>query len=234
MKRVTKKLLAVVAAMAVLCMTLTGCGGSKLDPADQTIGALFELAAKDNTTPMKNLLGFESDDAVRSAFFEEGYNMGWADQLKDALVSAGVEMSDADIQDLTDSLTAMMNKVTYTAEITSEEKDKTVVTLKVNGYSMSEMNDVMMDAANAMSESLTEEDQLAIMEGDTELLSSYMQQYLKDFLAGLGALETSAEPSEITVNCEKLAVEVNGKPTVAWLPSDMTKFANDVQNAIFK
>lgn len=233
MKRITKKLLVVVAAMAVLCMTLTGCG-SKMAPADQTVGALFELAAKDNTTPMKNLLGFESDDAVYSAFFEEGYDVSWTDQMKDMLVSMGVEMSDADIQELTDALTAMMNKITYTAEITSDEKDKKVVTLKVNGYNATEVQDAMMNAANKMSENLTEEDQLAIMEGDTELLTSYMQQYFKDFLAGLNGLVISSDSSEITVNCEKLAVEVNGKPVVAWLPSDMDKFSNDVQNAIIK
>lgn len=233
MKRLKKELLAVVAAIVVLCMALTGCG-SKMASADQTIGALFELTARDNTAPMKNLLGFESDDAVRNAFFEEGSNVELAEQLKNMLVEAGVELSDADIQELSNSLTALMNKITYTAEITSEEKNKTVVTLKVNGYSMADMEEVMMNAANAMMESLTEEDQLAIMEGDTELLSSYMQQYLKDFLAGLNGLEISSDSSEITVNCEKLAVEVKGKPVVAWLPSDMTKFANDVQNAIFK
>lgn len=233
MKRITKKLLVVVAAMAVLCMTLTGCG-SKMAPADQTVGALFELAAKDNTTPMKNLLGFEFDDAVYSAFFEEGYDVSWTDQMKDMLVSMGVEMSDADIQELTDALTAMMNKITYTAEITSDEKDKKVVTLKVNGYNAAEVQDAMMNAANKMSENLTEEDQLAIMEGDTELLTSYMQQYFKDFLAGLNGLKINSDSSEITVNCEKLAVEVNGKPVVAWLPSDMDKFSNDVQNAIIK
>lgn len=54
-----KKLLAVVATMAVVCMTLTGCG-EKLPPADQTISSLFELAAKNNAAPMKDLLGFAS------------------------------------------------------------------------------------------------------------------------------------------------------------------------------
>ena len=130
-----KKLLAVVATMAVVCMTLTGCG-EKLPPADQTISSLFELAAKNNAAPMKDLLGFASEEEVRSAFFEEGADVELVDELKNELESAGVELSEEDVQDLTDSLEAMLNKITYTAEITSQDKDTTVVTLKVNGFSI--------------------------------------------------------------------------------------------------
>ena len=225
-----KKLLAVVATMAVVCMTLTGCG-EKLPPADQTISSLFELAAKNNAAPMKDLLGFASEEEVRSAFFEEGADVELVDELKSELESAGVELSEEDVQDLTDSLETMLNKITYTAEITSQEKDTTVVTLKVNGFSYEEMTNIIMDAANTMMESITEEDQIAIQNGDMEVFNNYMQQYVKDFVAGLAALEPTADPVEFTVNCEKLSVEVNGKDKVAWLPSDMDGSPADAQNA---
>lgn len=228
-----KKLLAVVATMAVVCMTLTGCG-EKLPPADQTISSLFELAAKNNAAPMKDLLGFASEEEVRSAFFEEGADVELVDELKSELESAGVELSEEDVQDLTDSLETMLNKITYTAEITSQEKDTTVVTLKVNGFSYEEMTNIIMDAANIMMESITEEDQIAIQNGDMEVFNNYMQQYVKDFVAGLAALEPTADPVEFTVNCEKLSVEVNGKDKVAWLPSDMDGFSVDVENAMFQ
>ena len=228
-----KKLLAVVATMAVVCMTLTGCG-EKLPPADQTISSLFELAAKNNAAPMKDLLGFASEEEVRSAFFEEGADVELVDELKSELESAGVELSEEDVQDLTDSLETMLNKITYTAEITSQEKDTTVVTLKVNGFSYEEMTNIIMDAANIMMESITEEDQIAIQNGDMEVFNNYMQQYVKDFVAGLAALEPTAAPVEFTVNCEKLSVEVNGKDKVAWLPSDMDGFSVDVENAMFQ
>ncbi|GFI15612.1 hypothetical protein IMSAG249_00906 [Lachnospiraceae bacterium] len=228
-----KKLLAVVATMAVVCMTLTGCG-EKLPPADQTISSLFELAAKNNAAPMKDLLGFASEEEVRSAFFEEGADVELVDELKSELESAGVELSEEDVQDLTDSLETMLNKITYTAEITSQEKDTTVVTLKVNGFSYEEMTNIIMDAANTMMESITEEDQIAIQNGDMEVFNNYMQQYVKDFVAGLAALEPTADPVEFTVNCEKLSVEVNGKDKVAWLPSDMDGFSVDVENAMFQ
>ena len=228
-----KKLLAVVATMAVVCMTLTGCG-EKLPPADQTISSLFELAAKNNAAPMKDLLGFASEEEVRSAFFEEGADVELVDELKSELESAGVELSEEYVQDLTDSLETMLNKITYTAEITSQEKDTTVVTLKVNGFSYEEMTNIIMDAANTMMESITEEDQIAIQNGDMEVFNNYMQQYVKDFVAGLAALEPTADPVEFTVNCEKLSVEVNGKDKVAWLPSDMDGFSVDVENAMFQ
>jgi len=174
--------------MTMLCMTLAGCG-EQLAPADQTVSALFELAAKSNAAPMKDLLGFASEEDVRSAFFEEGADTELIDDLRAELTAAGIEMSDEDIQEFTDSMLAMLAKITYTAEIASEDKETTVVTLKVNGYSSDAMTDIMMDAANAMVESLTEEDQLAIANGDTDVFNAYMQQYLKDFMNGLSALE---------------------------------------------
>ncbi len=228
-----KKILAVVAAMAVMCMPLTGCG-EKLAPADQTVGALFELAAKNNAAPMKDLLGFASDEDVRSAFFEESANVELVDELKDELSSAGVELSDEDVQELTDSMMTMLGKITYTAEITSESGDQTVVTLKVNGFSYDEMTQIMVDASNRMVESLTEEDQAAIYEGDMEVFNSYMQSYIKDFMSGLAAMEPSSEASEITVTCEKLKVDVSGKEKVAWLPSSMDGFSSDIESVMFK
>lgn len=174
------------------------------------------------------------EEEVRSAFFEEGADVELVDELKSELESAGVELSEEDVQDLTDSLETMLNKITYTAEITSQEKDTTVVTLKVNGFSYEEMTNIIMDAANTMMESITEEDQIAIQNGDMEVFNNYMQQYVKDFVAGLAALEPTADPVEFTVNCEKLSVEVNGKDKVAWLPSDMDGFSVDVENAMFQ
>ena len=59
--KLRKKLIAtVVAAVAVCAVALTGCQ-QKLEPADQVVGALYDLAAKDDPVPMKNLLGFASE-----------------------------------------------------------------------------------------------------------------------------------------------------------------------------
>ena len=131
-------------------------------------------------------------------------------------------------------MNAVIDKVTYTTEITSETKDAVTVTVKVKGLSEAELEQVMLDAANTMSanltENLTEEEAAAIMEGDMSVVTSYMQQYLSDVIA---TLEPSVD-SEFTVNCEKLAVEAGGKQKVAWLPADMNQFASQVETALYQ
>lgn len=238
--KTNKKVLAVVAAVAVLCMSLMGCG-QKLEPADQTIGALFELAAKGETDPMMNLLGFASSDEVFEAFFEEGAAVAedteLINELKAEFASVGVEITDEELQEFSDAMNAVIDKVTYTTEITSETKDAVTVTVKVKGLSEAELEQVMLDAANTMSanltENLTEEEAAAIMEGDMSVVTSYMQQYLRDVIAGVATLEPSVD-SEFTVNCEKLAVEAGGKQKVAWLPADMNQFASQVETALYQ
>ena len=228
-----KKLVAIIAMTAVLAMSVLGCG-KKLAPADQTIGALFELSAKNNAAPMKELLGFDSEQEVRTAFFEEGEDMSMAEMIEEALSDAGMEISDEDMADFTNTMTNMINKITYTAEITSESSDSVEVTLQVNGFKMDDMIDVMMEAATTMQDSMTEEDILAIQGGDMDVYNSYIEQYLKDFISGLGELSVNPDPVEIVVSCAKRAVETESGDKVAWLPSDMDAFSNDVQDAIMQ
>ena len=183
---------------------------------------------------MKDLLGFASEEDVYSAFFEEGAETELVDELSSQLTSAGVNLTEEELQKITDSMTAVLNKINYTTEITSESSDQVTVSLKIYGYSLDDMNQVMIDASTTMMNSITEEDQLAAAGGDTEVLTKYMQQYISDFLAGLSAMELKTEPVEVTVVCEKLAVDVSGKETAAWLPSDMNTFSNQIDEAMFQ
>lgn len=233
MKKKKKKVLTVIATIAIICITLTGCG-AKMAPADETISALFELTAKSNAAPMKDLLGFTSEEDVYNTFFEEGSDTKMIDELRSQFAEAGIELSDEEIQEYTDSMMATFGKINYSSEITSESSDQIVVTLEVYGYFASDLYQVSADAQSKMLERISEDDQIAVMAGDTEILSKYMQQYFEEYLAGLSTLKLSTEPVKITVNCEKLAVDVNGKETVAWLPSDMNKFSKDIEAAIFQ
>ncbi len=233
MKKNKKKVLTVIATIAIMCITLTGCG-AKMAPADETISALFELTAKSNAAPMKDLLGFTSEEDVYNTFFEEGSDTKMIDELRSQFAEAGIELSDEEIQEYTDSMMATFGKINYSSEITSESSDQIVVTLEVYGYFASDLYQVSADAQSKMLERISEDDQIAVMAGDTEILSKYMQQYFEEYLAGLSTLKLSTEPVKITVNCEKLAVDVNGKETVAWLPSDMNKFSKDIEAAIFQ
>lgn len=234
MRRWKKKILTVIAALSVACMAFTGCGGEELVSADKTVGAIFELTAKSNLTPMKDLLGFASEDDVRSTFLAEGSDADdLAAQFQEQFSAEGLTMSDESVREFADALEGMLGKLTYTAEIVSEEKDKVVVSLKVNSFTADDMANVTTDALTAMQERLTEEDQMAIMNGDNDVLTSYMESYFSDLVTGLSAMEISSEPVDIEVSCEKMLVDVSGKEKTAWMPSDLSGFYNDIEACIF-
>ena len=233
MKRTKRTLVAIVAMMAIVCMSLVGCG-PKAAPADQSISALFELYAKNNAAPMQELLGFESEEAVNAAFFEEDAEVDLVAEMTSIIEDAGVEMTEEEIQGFTDSLVEMVNRATATATITSEDGDYTTVTLAINGYTSEEMMTIIMDAATVMQESITEEDAIAIAEGDIEVYNKYMKQYINDFVSGIAAMQPSAEAVEVVVECEKQLVDVNGKEQAEWMPVDMDQFCADVDAAMFQ
>lgn len=226
-----KRLVAVAVVMVMVCMMLTGCG-KKAAPADQTIGALFELYIKDNATPMKDLLGFETEEAVVEAFFENSEDADLASAVQEVLESSGIQMTEEESQELVDSMQTMMNKTSCTVEITSQEKDVTVVTLQVKGYSADAMMDVIMECAEKMEESMTEEDIEAINMGDEELYNSFLKQYVNDFITGIAEMEPEEEPVTIEVECEMQIIDVNGEEQIEWLPVDMDQFTDDVDAAI--
>lgn len=241
MKKTGTKLVAVVTAMVMMCMALTGCG-QKLAPADQTVSALLDLIIADKTEPMMTLLGYESEEDVYNAFFEDGaaavQDTEIVEELKSGFDSMGLEMTEEELQEFSDAMASLVEKVTYSAEIKSEDSDAVVVTVKVNGISEDELEQIMMDAATVLSDSLTEnlteDDALAIMNGDMSVVTPYMQQYVKDIIAGVTAMEPVAEPYEFDVTCEKLAVEVGDKEKIAWLPADMNDFEAEVEAALYQ
>ncbi|MBQ2935668.1 MAG: hypothetical protein IJD96_05450 [Lachnospiraceae bacterium] len=233
MKRTKRTLTAIVAMMALVCMMLAGCG-AKSAPADQSVNALFELYAKNNAAPMQELLGFESVEAVNAAFVEEDAEVDVLAEMTSIIEDADVEMTEEEIQSFTDSLMGMVNKASATAEITSEDGDYTTVTLQVYGFSSEEMMTIITDCATAMTESITEEDAIAIGEGDMEVYNKYMKQYITDFVNGMAAMDPVAEPVEVVVECEKQLVEVNGKEQAEWMPVDMDGFCADVDAAMFQ
>lgn len=225
-----KKLVAVAIVMSMLCMMLAGCG-KKAAPADQTISALFDLCAKNDPVAMKELLGFETEEGVFEAFYEEASDGDLASQMEEVIESAGIEMTEEETQAFVDSMQKMIDKISCTAEITSQEKDSTVVTLQITGYSAETVMDTMMKIYDEMMEGITDEDLNAISMGDEELYNTYMKQFLNDFVTALGEMETEAEPVEVEVECEMLIVEVNGKEQIEWLPVDMNQFGEDVNAA---
>lgn len=232
MKRTKRTLVAIVAMMAIVCMSLVGCG-PKAAPADQSVSALFELYAKNNVAPMQELLGFESEEAVYNAFYEDDVELDFVAEMKNMIESAGIELAEEDVQAFTDSVLGMVDRVSATAEITAEEGDVTTVTLKVNGYTTEDMMNVIVDALTSMQESITEEDAIAIAEGNEELVKQYMKQYFQDIVSGFNAMQPVTEPVEVVVECKQQLVDVNGKEQAEWMPTDLEQFSADVNAAAF-
>ena len=224
MKKMKTKLALLMAAVLMMCsVVLTGCQ-SKLAPADQVVGAMYDLVVKENAIPMKDLLGFASEDDYTEM----------TDMLKDQFGGFGIDFTDEEVQEMSDTMTGLLNKLSYTAEIQSETKDETTVLLKVTGYSSDGLAQIMNDLITEMQTNMDEETMAAVMSGDEEAAQKLMQDVIKQFVAKVGEMEPSAETTDVTVKCEKMKVEVSGKEKVSWMPVDMDKFASDLEGAIFK
>lgn len=233
MKQMKKAAGLILAVMLLCSMALTGCQ-PKMEPADQVVSAMYELALRDNAVPMKDLLGFASEDDVRSAILEDGYENSMIDEIRQEFTSLGVEISDEELQEMIDAMMGMLGKLSYTAEIKEQTKDKTTVVLKVQGFSEADIEQVLLDTQEAAINNLSEDEQMALATGDEQATQEFAVQFMKDYIANVAALEPAEGENEITVECEKLRIDVSGKEKVEWLPSDMDKFADDVDKSIFK
>ena len=202
--------------------------------ADKTVAALFELYVRNNAVPMQELLGFISEEDVYQEFFGESTVLEIADKLSEVLVDAGIVLSDEEIDEIADAFKKVFDKVECTAEIMYERDDEAIVVLEIYGLSVDEMNQAMEDATDMTIDSLTDEDQLAIIAGETDALNVYMRQYIRYFLDNFYKIEIKTEPTQVFVFCDKLLVDVNGTERFVFLPSDMVEFALDVDNAIFQ
>lgn len=229
--RMKRKAVSVVAGLLAMCtVAMTGCQ-AKHQPADQIVSALYEMGVKDNPAPITELLGFESEDAARESLMSTG-TATMMDQFVEQL--GGVEFDEQELQEMEASMKTMMDKLVCTAEITENGvKEKTVV-LKVKSFSAADMGQLMADIQNELSANMDQETAMAIASGDMEVTNKVNREVIKNFIARLSELEPKEEETEITVKCEKLRVNVNGKDKVAWMPSDMTKFSTDAEASIFK
>ena len=190
-----KRNFAVLAAtvMAVCGIALTGCQ-QKLEPADQVVGALYELSVKENAAPMKDLLGFASEEDVKTTLMEDSAETDLVSMFKSEFEAAGIEFSDEEVAEMSDALQGLIDKLDYSTEITDQSKDETTVLLKVKSYSMTDMQN----------------------------------------MAKIGEMEPAEEMTELTIKCQRVKVDVSGKEKIAWMPQDLSKFSDEVNNATFK
>ena len=164
-----KRNFAVLAAtvMAVCSIALTGCQ-QKLEPADQVVGALYELSVKENATPMKDLLGFASEEDVKTTLMDDSAETDLVSMFKSEFEAAGIEFSDEEVEEMSNALQKLM------------------------------------------------------------------QDAVKQYMAKIGEMEPAEEMTELTIKCQRVKVDVSGKEKIAWMPQDLSKFSDEVNNATFK
>lgn len=232
MRNMRKRFAVIAAAVVMTCsVALTGCQ-QKLVPADQVVGSMYDLVVKDNAVPMKDLLGFASEDDVKKSLMEDA-DSKLSDMFKDEFASYGMEFSEEELQEMSDTMQGLLNKLSYTAEITEESKDSVTVVLKVTGYSSADLEQIMMDLMTEMQTNMDEETMMALQSGDEEATMKVMQDVIKQYVVKAGEMEPSTETTDVTVKCEKMKVDVSGKEKVSWMPVDMDKFSTDLDNSTF-
>ena len=139
------------------------------------MGALYELSVKENATPMKDLLGFASEEDVKTTLMEDSAETDLVSMFKSEFEAAGIEFSDEEVAEMSNALQGLIDKLDYSAEITDQSKDETTVLLKVKSYSMDDMQNIMVDVMTDMQNNIDEETAAAIMTGDEDALQKLMQ-----------------------------------------------------------
>lgn len=223
---------AVLTAVTACSLVLTGCQ-QKLVPADQVATALFDLAVKDDAVPMKDLLGFASEDDVRKSLIEGGEATNFVNEFKQEFVNAGIDFTDDEIQEMTGQLMGLITRLSCTAEITDQNSKETTVVLKVKGYAMSDVEKIAADLQEKALSELDQDTQMLIATGDADATMKFMQQFMKDYVAVISAMDTTQE-SDVTVKMAKMKVDVSGKTKLSWMPVDLPGMESDLDKAMMK
>ena len=186
------------------------------------------------TAPMKDLLGFASEEDVKTALMDDSAETDLVSMFKSEFEAAGIEFSDEEVEEMSNALQGLIDKLDYSTEITDQSKDETTVLLKVKSYSMTDMQNIMVDVMTDMQNNIDEDTAAAIMAGDEDALQKLMQDAVKQYMTKIGEMEPSEEMTELTIKCQRVKVDVSGKEKIAWMPQDLSKFSDEVNNATFK
>ncbi|ASN98794.1 MAG: hypothetical protein KIC50_02320 [Enterocloster bolteae] len=183
---------------------------------------------------MKDLLGFASEEDVKTALMDDSAETDLVSMFKSEFEAAGIEFSDEEVEEMSNALQGLIDKLDYSTEITDQSKDETTVLLKVKSYSMTDMQNIMVDVMTDMQNNIDEDTAAAIMAGDEDALQKLMQDAVKQYMTKIGEMEPSEEMTELTIKCQRVKVDVSGKEKIAWMPQDLSKFSDEVNNATFK
>ena len=126
MKQV-RRIPALLLAMLMVCsLTLTSCGKKEAPaPADQVAVALFNMILKDDASTLVELFGYADEAEARKDMGLDGslYDE-LAEQLATQFTTAGMTVSNEEMQEFVDAFMKMFSEVKLTA-VTKQSDEKT-------------------------------------------------------------------------------------------------------------
>lgn len=219
--KLSKRIPALALVFVLVLSALTGCSNNKLvdvAPPDEVAVALFDIVIRDDAAAITEALGYPSEADARADFLGEDGSLyeSLASEFTNQLSALGT-VTDADSQRLVDAFLAMMNKLTFTAEVKEQsDKDRTaVVTCHVSTFPADAMETAVTDAFTALA---TENPDLA---NDPDALVGALVEAMA---TAMESLEPTDDMADFDADFTLEQLETNGKAKWVWIPADAEGF----------
>lgn len=218
--------------LPALCISflLSGCSKEPPTPPDQVAVAFYDLVIRQEAAKLKDILGYESEDALWDEFTggQDNYKNEMIGSVKAQFSQLGLELTDEDTSKLFDGIMTALGKLEFTAEVTEmDEKEKTaLVTAHIGYFDSSALQEMTTNAATAALEEMGD----SAMQSEEDM-AKFLTAYLGKFCDGLSALEPADGQKDLQVAFELTKVDVSGKTKEVWMPVDAEKFGSDLSSA---
>ena len=178
---------------------------------------IFNLMLKNDATSAVELFGFASEEEARKGLgMEDNIYEDLADQLATQFSSAGMTVSNEQMQAFVDAFITMFSNVELTAVMkeADEKAGTAVVTCTVNTFDPEALTQGMAEAMNNVDPSVIES-------GDMEAAFGSILQAMADVIADIKPTDKTAD---FDVDFVLQKMDVNGKEKLIWMPEDEAKF----------
>lgn len=217
----TRRIPALLLAMLMLfSVMLTSCGKKEeIAAPDEVAVALYEMILKDDASAFVELFGYADEASARKDMGLEGsiYDE-LATELTSQFSSAGMTVSNEEMQDFVEAFMKMFNEVKFTA-VTKESDEKAgsaVVTCTVSTFDPEALTQAMTEAMNNVDPSIMES-------GD---MDAAFGTILKAIAGVISDIKPTDNTADFDVDFELTEMEVNGKNKKVWVPKDAAEFGN--------
>lgn len=212
-----KFLKSMILFITVIAM-LTSCGSKQEISATDTTKALFDLIFLADKTEAISKLGMSEEECSEMIDIFKQQQITMFQQI---FTSSSLDISDKKIEGLYTALVEAFNKVNYIIEEFENPDGKTkTISFKTTYINFEELTNTILQQFMTEAENITDETQLG------EVFANSFIEVLKNYTPA----EEATITAEVEFSIQKL--QVNGKETDVWLPSDQLNFINELGLAI--